>query len=106
MRPCMPRQKDSGTCPLNNRTRPGCRPNHTLPTDQPPGPCYHIVSGLALASCRRGVAWSRRCRAYISVGGLLEHVGGHRAYVRNTRATTAGGRGRVVAQVPAGEVLP
>ena len=105
MNPCMPEQKDSGTCPLTNRTRPGCRPTYTLSDDQSPEPCHHIVSTLALATCRRGMVWSRRCRAYISVGGLLTPVNGRCRPTRRLRACLSRGRRQAIAQVPAGEVV-
>jgi hypothetical protein len=105
MSPCIPQQKDSGTCPLDNRTRPGCRPTYTLSDDQSPEPCHHIVSTLALATCRRGMVWSRRCRAYISVGGLLMTVDGRPQRTLRSRTCLSRGCRQAIAQVPAGEVV-
>jgi hypothetical protein len=103
MRPCMPQQKDSGACPLYNRTSPGYCPGH-LPEASFLPAHSHVVSTLALAACRRGVAWSRRCRAYISVGGILET--GNRAFARYGRGCSSRGRGETVAPAPAVEVVP
>ena len=105
MRPCMPRQKDSGTCPLTNRTRPGCRPTYTFSDDQSPELCRHIVSTLALATCRRGMVWSRRCHAYVSVGGLLATADGHQSFARGSFPCFTRRSGGNLAKVPAGEVV-
>jgi len=105
MNPCMPEQKDSGTCPLTNRTRPGSRPICTLSADELPASCCHIVSGLALAACRRGIVWSRRCRAHVSVGGLLTTMVGRHQFAHRSRGCSSRGRYRAGAEVPAGEVV-
>ena len=103
--PCIPQQKDSGACPLTNRTWPGYRPNHTISADQSSEACHHIVSGLALATCRRGVVWSRRCRTHVSVGGLLSALDGRHRVARTWACSSSRGRGGADAQMPAREVV-
>ena len=95
--PCIPQLKDSGACPLNDRTGVGRRPSHIASAHALPAH-NHIVSALVLAACRRGMAWSRRCRSYIPVGGLLEPVSGHRAFPFR-------GYSGAVAAAPAAEVV-
>ena len=100
--PCLPQQKDSATCPLNDRTRSGRRPDD-IASAGVMSAHNHVISAGALAACRRGVAWSRRCRAYVSVGGVLETHG--RAHAWFDGACSCRSRVETVSQVPAGEVV-
>jgi hypothetical protein len=102
--PCLPQQKDSGAWQLNNRTSSGRRADHISSTALL-SVHHHIVSAVALVTCRRGVVWSRRCQAYISVGGLLATLDGRRPVAGRSSACSPGGCGGAVAQVPAGEVV-
>ena len=104
MMPCIPQLKNNAACPLNNRTRSHRQAHHIAWAGTTPAH-NHIVSALALAPCRRGVVWSRRCRAYISVGGLLATISRQRASARHGRARASRGSGTVGALVPAGEVV-
>jgi len=105
MIPCIPQQNDNATCLPKNRVGSGCRPNHISPAGIMPAH-HHIVSGLALAACRRGVVWSRRCRAHVSVGGLLTTTVGRRQFTSRSWVRSMRGRAQAGAGMPVREVTP
>jgi hypothetical protein len=104
MSPCMPKQNDNGSCQLNNGASSGCRPDH-FSSASLTSPHSHIVSGLAIAACRRGVVWSRRCRAHVSIGGLLTTVVGRHQLAHRSQGCSSRGRRRSGAEAPPGEVV-